>query len=227
MPSNNTRKQRLERQCAHCGATFWPFHDRSTFCSRPCFYAAMRATVGRVCESCGMSFQAKPSEVAQGKARYCTRVCADTAKRTDPVARFWSYVEKGGTCWTWTGARDKDGYGVFWDGSRVRAHQYSWRLHVGAIPDGHGVLHRCDNPPCVRPDHLFTGTTPENMRDKVSKARQACGERVGRAKLTADDVVAIRDRYAAGATLKALGREYGVHFGTIWGICQRKTWKHL
>lgn len=97
----------------------------------------------------------------------------------DPLVRFWSYVLRGDDCWEWIGAHCR-GYGRFWDGEReVRAHRFSYALHVGDIPAGLMVLHRCDNPPCVNPAHLFVGTNDDNMADKKVKGRNAYGDRNG------------------------------------------------
>ena len=104
------------------------------------------------------------------------------------IARFWTFVEKNGPiyptlgtpCWLWTGYRMPSGYGNFMDyieGRKDRlAHRYAYRTFVGPIPDGIFVLHRCDNPPCVRPDHLFLGTQADNLIDAVAKGRQSRGE---------------------------------------------------
>jgi hypothetical protein len=96
----------------------------------------------------------------------------------------------------------------------------------GPIPDGLFVCHKCDTPACVNAEtHLFLGTHQENMADMVAKGRQARGERGGQAKLEAEQVLAIRERYAAGETSKpSLGREYGVHSTTIGKIVRGESW---
>jgi hypothetical protein len=90
--------------------------------------------------------------------------------------RFWRNVDKTGECWTWTGGRAIDGYGSFYaDGAGIAAHRFSYQLHNGPIPAGLVICHRCDNPPCVRPDHLFLGTQLDNVRDMFSKDRNVSG----------------------------------------------------
>src|SRR5690606_18431715 len=89
--------------------------------------------------------------------------------------RFWSKVTKGESCWEWGGYVDKQsGYGklAMRPGPPTGAHRVSWQLHNGPIPEGMWVLHSCDNPKCVRPDHLFLGTPLDNSRDMVSKGRE-------------------------------------------------------
>lgn len=95
-----------------------------------------------------------------------------------PETRFWSHVDKTGDCWLWTASvfKDRYGYGKFNAASEkptrvVYAHRFSWELANGPIPDGLWVLHHCDNPPCVRPDHLFLGTQSANVADMHSKGR--------------------------------------------------------
>ena len=102
--------------------------------------------------------------------------------------RFWAKVSAPSRhdCWTWTGGRGRGGYGNIQRrvGSRrwaVRAHRLSWELHFGPVPAGLWVLHRCDNPPCVNPDHLWLGTRLDNMRDAGRKGRTC---RIGKSRMT-------------------------------------------
>jgi hypothetical protein len=90
--------------------------------------------------------------------------------------RFWANVDKSGDCWEWQASVNLDGYGRFClKGKRIRAHRLSWVLANGEIPEGMCVLHKCDNPPCVSPDHLFLGTRADNVRDMVQKGRCRSG----------------------------------------------------
>jgi hypothetical protein len=87
--------------------------------------------------------------------------------------RFWRHVDKSSDCWVWTGYRHhRDGYGHFkLDRKPVRAHRMSYEFEHGKIPEGMNVCHRCDNPPCVRPDHLFLGDQSVNLKDAYEKGR--------------------------------------------------------
>lgn len=140
----------------------------------------------------------------------------------------------GEGCWECIGTRNWCGYGVI--GSKatgvrrqLMAHRVSWELANGPVPDGMCVCHSCDNPACVRPDHLFVADHAGNMADKVAKGRQflAQGEKHGRAKLTDDNVRAIRAAVAEGVAQSELARSHGVSSMTISGIVTRKRWKHL
>lgn len=147
--------------------------------------------------------------------------------------RFWPYVIKpeGGGCWVWVGAKNDYGYGVLrggnGDGLSVRAHRFSYELHLGTIPAGMKVLHRCDTPACVNPDHLFLGTHADNSKDKVSKGRHAVGERFPHAKLTAALVLEIRDLFSQGVPKTELADRYGVGVNAISRVVTRQTWKHV
>lgn len=118
----------------------------------------------------------------------------------------------------------------------VRAHRFAWELEVGLIPNGMSVLHRCDNPRCVRPDHLFLGTQADNMRDMRAKGRfvpalgprkDYHGEAHPASKVTEDDVREIRRLRAEGRTLQSLADEFGLVNSAIHNIISRKTWRHV
>jgi hypothetical protein len=91
--------------------------------------------------------------------------------------RFWRRVDKTGGCWNWTGGRGDHGYGSFTGdgGVAISAHRYSFQLHNGPIPDGLVICHCCDNPACVKPEHLFLGTQRDNVHDMIQKGRRVLG----------------------------------------------------
>jgi HNH endonuclease/Helix-turn-helix domain len=145
---------------------------------------------------------------------------------TGPFAeRFWAKVAKGDGCWEWQGNRNGNGYGlVAIDGRQRRAHRVAWELAYGPIPEAAYVCHRCDNPPCVRPDHLFLGSPAENTRDMVRKDRASVvGRTPARRKLTVEDVAEIRRLYADGMTQPELGPKFGVHNSTICRVVNGRS----
>lgn len=94
--------------------------------------------------------------------------------------RLFSRLQVRGSCWVWTGAKDQDGYGLIKiAGKMERLPRFIFKALNGEIPKGHLICHRCDNPPCFRPSHLFAATAAENQKDKVRKNRQAKGDRHG------------------------------------------------
>ena len=148
--------------------------------------------------------------------------------------RFMKYVRKcqPDCCWEWTGYRDVDGYGrphvkVNGRWGSARANRISWELHRGPIPPGLHVLHRCDNPSCVRPDHLFLGTNLDNVHDRDRKGRVAVGEHHGNAKLTESQVREIRARRVHGESPSKLASAFNVDTTTIWLILKNRTWRHI
>lgn len=139
---------------------------------------------------------------------------------------FESQVMKVDGCWRWVGSTAGDGYGVIEVGGlRSYAHRFSFEKFKGQIPAGLSVLHRCDNPPCCNPDHLFAGTKTDNMRDASVKGRLRSRERNPTAKLTAASVTVIRERYLrGGVSRQTLGDEYGVSAAAIGKVVRGKTW---
>lgn len=146
----------------------------------------------------------------------------------DIIRRFWAKVRKSDGCWEWGAGFGNDGYGqFFWDRATRRAHRVAWIIAHGDIAPGLHVLHRCDNPKCVRPDHLFLGTPADNTRDMLAKARNSRGESRPAAKLTESDVIDIRTCRLMGATFPALAAGFGVSLGTVWQVVAGNTWKHV
>ncbi len=136
-----------------------------------------------------------------------------------------SSIEGHWQCWEWQGHRIRGGYGrARWNGRMHLAHRLSYEAYVGPIAPGLRVLHRCDNRPCINPEHLFLGTDLENARDRDGKRRQARGELVRRSTLRTSDVEAIRAVAALGVTQKELALTYRVHNATISRILNGKRW---
>ncbi len=144
------------------------------------------------------------------------------------MKRFWDKVDKRGPdeCWLWTAWKDKDGYGRMWlDGKKPQATRVIWASVNGPIPAGLFVLHKCDNPPCVNPAHLFLGTVQDNAEDMMSKGRQSKGEKNGRAKLTRQQAMDIRANYALCRVTQAeLGARYGIPQTQVSRIVRNESW---
>ena len=228
------------RQCLVCGADFAlnvtnARIGQSIYCSKRCYGQASRKNISLTCQHCGIQFLRWPSKAAERTVHYCSRRCYNASVGPETLmARFLEKVDKTATCWIWRGAIESKGYGrVTVRYRNLGAHVLSWMLHHGPIPDGLQVLHNCpdgDNPSCVNPDHLWLGTQTENIRDMFVKGRghDRRGTMHPKARLTEQQVHAIRAQYAAGNTsLYKLAAKYQVSPSTIAGIAYRRTWKHI
>jgi len=159
--------------------------------------------------------------------------------KSPPEYRFWKQVDVHGPvhpvcgqCWVWTGGIRPDGYGWFnLDNKQTYVHRFSYAHLVRPIPNNMQVLHQCDNRSCVRPEHLFLGTTQHNTQDRVDKGRSAKGEAIGPSVLTEEDVRDVLRRYRRwshkGSNARELAEEKGVDRCTIRRIISEKTWKHV
>jgi hypothetical protein len=129
-------------------------------------------------------------------------------------------------CWLWQATKNKDGYGHFGVAASLprKAHRVSYEMFCEEIPAGKIICHRCDNPSCVNPDHLFVGSHADNSRDRDDKGRQALGRRNGKSRLSEDDIPEIR---ASSLSERATAKQFGVHRGTVNAIKSGRTWSHV
>jgi len=144
------------------------------------------------------------------------------------IRNFWKKVKAAdeASCWNWTASK-RNGYGAIKINGKMRpSHRVSWIIHNGKIPKGLHVLHRCDNPVCCNPNHLFLGTHAENMKDRDEKGRVAHnrGEKNGRAKLTKEAVIEIF--YDIDTNVK-IAKKHGISRYTVRDIKNYKRWQHV
>ena len=187
----------------------------------------------RICSVCGQEHSNRSGMKKKDGSFYISRKCypcskSNPGKRTKEE-RFWEYVDKKSWgCWEWTGGIDRHGYGRFGaeTARSIGAHRYSYALHNGPFQKSLFVCHKCDNPKCVNPDHLFLGAHQDNMDDmkKKGRGRGLKGEQSPMAKLTEDDVIAIRkdnDSY------RKIAEKHGVSTSLIGHIKNRRQWRHV
>lgn len=146
--------------------------------------------------------------------------------------RFWEKVDRRGPdeCWNWLGSKNGKGYGSFYaNGKMNKAHVISYEMNVGPIHDGLFVCHKCDNPPCVNPNHLFLGTNQDNIKDMFAKGRfpDHKGENHPGAKLTEHDVLEIRRLRESGYSMNKLAKMFSVDVTNINLIVKRRHWVHI
>lgn len=145
---------------------------------------------------------------------------------------FWTLVKKSDGCWTWIGSLDRNGYGRFKNRPHSDlAHRFAYVDTFGEIPKGMCVLHRCDNPPCVNPFHMFIGTRADNIADCISKGRNSRkafpGSTNPNAILNEPYVMRIKKMLSEGIRQQQIADTFGVKKGTINNIAQGTTWKHV
>jgi hypothetical protein len=245
---------RVERYCQQCAQLFMALrHEvrvgKAKYCSHACQFAAYRKYNGvvyeRSCLQCGQQFTISAARAQRNRGRYCSPTCARAASRmTD--ARFWARVARGAEteCWPWQAHCGHFGHGqLVVQGAHYKAHRFAYALTYGAIPDGLCVLHRCDNPPCCNPAHLFLGTNADNVADRQAKQRHARGDNAGprlhpeavergmqryNARLTDGIVREIRHLAAQKQmTQKAIAHRFGVSPQLVTEVVKRRTWKHV
>lgn len=219
----------MTNQCLHCFKPIRITKNRhknlpKSYCSFVCFGSSHGEPTSTIeCKHCGKPFQVNAWEFKQRAVQFCNPSCRNKARARPVADRFWEKVRKAGAdeCWLWTGATVRGGYGVLGSTTdRKTAHRVSYELKNGPIQDNDWVLHKCDVPACVNPDHLFLGDAADNNQDKAQKGRAAV-------KLTAAEVILIREAAERGLMLKAIALSFGVSAALIGKIVSRKLWKHL
>lgn len=192
---------------------------------------------GKPCKKCGgadwyKSGHCKRCTCDNSRARHKLNLSRKDSATIDKglEVRFWKKVKKGLACWEWTGSKDRKGYGRIAStllAKNLKAHRVSYELHVGPIPPGLSVLHRCDNPSCVRPDHLFVGANDDNMQDMRNKGRGPSGEANPNARLTEADVKYIRRAIDSGEPLRRIAKRLRVSPGAVFSVSSGRTWAHV
>ncbi|MEK6878053.1 MAG: HNH endonuclease signature motif containing protein [Nanoarchaeota archaeon] len=167
---------------------------------------------------------------------FCSYICFtknNKGRHKPPEERFWKKVNKNSKngCWEWFGCVNKKGYGGFYiNGNTCRVHRFSYELKYGKIPNNLHVLHHCDNPPCVNPNHLFLGTPQDNVMDRCLKGRSNAsrGEKQHSSKLISEQVIEIRKLYKDKiCTRIQLVKKFNVSYSTICQIIDRRIWNHI
>lgn len=184
------------------------------------------ATANHTCVHCGAVYRTKA-----GASVYCSLACFHEArsKTKNGLSSIQERFEKNFTvtpgCWLWQSLKTSKGYGRLYCFGRMNlAHRISYQLYVEDVPDDLCVLHRCDTPGCVNPDHLFLGTAADNNQDKADKGRAPRGETHPQAKFTNAQIRAI---YTDSRPYPLIVAEYGISKPQISGIKSGKFWAHV
>lgn len=179
----------------------------------------MCAKCTAICAACGLEFITRPGR----PAKFCSEPC----RLPSLQSRILDRVQTEGDCLVWTGWRDADGYGRLWasDDHYARLHRTVLEWKIGRLlEEGECALHHCDNPPCVKPAHLFVGTVADNNSDKMSKLRYVKGNDHPRSKLTPEAVVEI---FTSKEPARVMAQRFSVSLALIHHVRSGRNWKHL
>lgn len=195
------------------------------------------------CLYCNKEFKTIPCEIKRGNGKFCSQSCSTSYRNNisktlnihfpSAIYRFYFNISKDkhpNGCWIWTKNKNSQGYGKFSVNMKtVMAHRFSWELYYGKIESHILVCHKCDNPSCVNPEHLFLGNHKDNSQDRSKKGRNRNqnGSRHNFAKLLEYQVLEIRKRLSNGEKGKNLAQEFNISEMSISDIKLRKKWKHI
>lgn len=163
------------------------------------------------------------------KSSGCLRSIHRKNYQSDMKAKLIGKIKKINGCWEWQGSRNKKGYGHLSYKRKVElAHRISWLMFKGKIPNDMKVCHKCDNPPCINPSHLFLGSQKENVKDMFQKKRKIHeGINHPGAKLTNENIKEIRKLLREGKTQQYIADKYNISNGHVGSIKHRRTWKEI
>lgn len=200
----------------------------------------MTVKIKSSCKCCNSPIEQYASNgKGSGYFQFCSNSCKWEYKRSDnaefvnhTASRFHGYVKNNGDdwCWGWSGTKNKSKYGIFVVRKKKHlAHRWAYQYFIGQIPDGLWILHRCDNPECTNPKHLYAGTPLDNTRDAIARGRfkfppSNKGELHHSARLKSKEILQIRE---SPSSYSELSKIYGVRECTIIAIKKRKIWKHI
>lgn len=199
----------------------------------PVMSSGKSSKISLSCLACSKPFLAFPS-VAKSGRRYCSLKCYNHRSLPSLIERFWSHVVKTEGCWLWNAKKLPKGYGLIRAGygdnrTMILVHRLSWEIrHSKQVPEGYWVLHACDNPSCVNPDHLFLGKPKDNTHDMIKKGRQRVGSspgaKNGSAKLTQSAVDLIRVLLQQGEKCAAIAAKHSISINQIYRIKANQSW---
>lgn len=174
---------------------------------------------------CGTEKLVEIGSLQNGTSKSCGCHLLDELNRKEKISKNYKINEHG--CWIWQGFINQEGYGRIGD---LLVHRLSYKIYKGDIPSGMCVCHNCpggDNRSCINPNHLWLGTSTENIKDKKPKGRQLKGQQLGTSKLKDFHIPLIRKKIQEGKTLQSIAKEFNVSNGLISHIKQGRIWKHL
>lgn len=188
---------------------------------------------GRKCYECRSKYKCERAKKAREKAcPICSKMHNNNTKECSRKCKILFRHEKRNDCWIWNKKKNNKGYGTFQERENGKkkdllCHRESYRIFIGEIPQEMFVLHKCDNPACCNPDHLFLGNQSENMQDMIRKGRQNYPKRslAGMAKLKEKDVFEIKRLKNEGISQVEISKKYKVSQGHISNILNKKYWR--
>ncbi len=225
--------------CRYCSKSFHVpdcySKTRGKFCSRQCYHSSRgwEKPVVNKCMWCNKDMIVGIYKLRKKAGKFCSRKCTQEyfhQNKIHDIERFFINISRKphkDNCWIWGAAKNLKGYGITTvDLKSYAAHRYSWIIHFGQISSDQLVCHKCDNPSCVNPEHLFLGTQKDNIQDMLKKGRQRnqFGEKNNKAKLTENDVQIIREKLKQGISQKKIGSEFGVSQSSIHRIKHNICW---